>query len=146
MKKAIESLFAPFDAYNGDEPYIFVSYAHKNADVVFDHLIRLRNEGFRIWYDEGIDPGADWSDEIAAALAKADTFIVFISPEAIASQNIKKEIVFASDQKKHIVSVFIAETELPLGLKLQLGHILTSAAKYEKNGVKRCIRRLNTIE
>lgn len=76
------SLVAPFDAYKGNEPYIFVSYAHKNSDIVFEHIKKLHDAGFRIWYDEGIDPGTDWSDEIALALNNAACFLVFMSPEA----------------------------------------------------------------
>ena len=119
----MKSLIPPFDAYRGDAPYIFVSYAHKNADAVFGHITRLREEGFRIWYDEGIDPGADWSDEIATALANAEVFLVFVSNAAVASNNVRKEIVFAIDQKKYMLCVHIEETELPAGLKMQLGDI-----------------------
>ncbi|MDR0826823.1 MAG: TIR domain-containing protein [Desulfovibrio sp.] len=119
----VESLIAPFDAYKGDEPYIFVSYAHKNSEIVFEHITRLRNAGFRIWYDEGIDPGADWSDEIANALSNADVFLVFISPAAVESHNVKKEIVFAIDQRKPMLCIHIENTELPIGLKMQLGNI-----------------------
>ena len=119
----MESLIPPFDAYKGDAPYIFVSYAHKNSDVVFAHITRLYNEGFRIWYDEGIDPGADWSDEIASALANAAIFLVFISDAAVASHNVRKEIVFAIDQRKYMVCVHVEETQLPVGLQMQLGNL-----------------------
>ena len=119
----VESLIAPFDAYKGDDPYIFVSYAHKNSEIVFEHITRLRNAGFRIWYDEGIDPGTDWSEEIAIALSNAAALIVFISPAAVESHNVKKEIVFAIDQRKHMICIHVENTELPVGLKLQLGNI-----------------------
>ena len=117
------SLIPPFDAYKGSEPYIFVSYAHKNSDTVFAHIRTLHDAGFRIWYDEGIDPGTDWSGEIASALNNAATFLVFMSPEAADSYNVRKEIVFAVGKRKHMVCVYIAETELPLGLEMQLGDL-----------------------
>ena len=124
MKKIfMESLIPPFDAYKGESPYIFVSYAHKNSDIVFAHITRLHNEGFRIWYDEGIDPGTDWSDEIADALVDAEVFLVFLSDAAANSHNVRKEIVFAIDQKKYMICVYVEETELPSGLKMQLGNI-----------------------
>ena len=119
----MESLIAPFDAYKGDKPYIFVSYAHRNSKVVFRHITRLRDAGFRIWYDEGIDPGTDWSDEIAKALANATSFLVFVSPEMVESHNVKKEIVFALSKKKHMIAVHITETTLPDGLEMQLSNI-----------------------
>lgn len=119
----MESLILPFDAYKGESPYVFVSYAHKNAEAVFSHITRLHNVGFRIWYDEGMDPGMDWSDEIADALANAEVFLVFLSEAAIASNNVRKEIIFAIDQKKYMVCVHIEDTELPPGMKMQLGNI-----------------------
>ena len=122
-EERMESLIPPFDAYKGNAPYIFVSYAHKNSDIVYSHITRLHNEGFRIWYDEGIDPGTDWSDEIASALVNAEVFLVFISDAAIASHNVRKEIVFAIDQKKPMVCVHVEEIELPDGLRMQLGNI-----------------------
>lgn len=41
-------------AYEGDLPYIFVSYAHKDSREVFDLLEKLSAHGYRIWYDGGI--------------------------------------------------------------------------------------------
>ena len=116
----MESLIAPFDAYKGDKPYIFVSYAHLNSKVVFRHITRLRDEGFRIWYDEGIDPGTDWSDEIAKALTNATSFLVFVSPEMVESHNVKKEIVFALSKKKQMIAVHITEITLSIELELTL--------------------------
>ena len=45
----------PFAAYTGDEPYVFVSYSHDNSSVVFPELAWLKESGFNIWYDEGIE-------------------------------------------------------------------------------------------
>ena len=53
----------PFKAYQGDEPYIFVSYAHEDSDAVYPEIEWLRDQGFNIWYDEGISPGASWREE-----------------------------------------------------------------------------------
>ena len=50
----------PFPAYQGDAPYIFVSYAHDDAALVYPEITRLKEQGFNVWYDEGISPGATW--------------------------------------------------------------------------------------
>ena len=47
----------PFEAYGGDEPYVFVSYAHEDAQAVYSELGWLREQGVNVWYDEGISPG-----------------------------------------------------------------------------------------
>ncbi|MEO2172810.1 MAG: hypothetical protein ABGY96_01790 [bacterium] len=39
----------PYPAYNGDEPYIFVSYAHEDDTIVFPEIRWLQEHGFNIW-------------------------------------------------------------------------------------------------
>lgn len=50
-------------SYNGNEPYIFISYAHKDNNTVYPVIARIQKDGYRAWFDEGIDPGTEW-DEI----------------------------------------------------------------------------------
>ncbi|HJN52309.1 MAG: toll/interleukin-1 receptor domain-containing protein [Pseudomonadales bacterium] len=67
----------PFPAYKGTEPYIFVSYAHEDAEMVYPEIARLRDQGFNIWYDEGISPGSTWRDEVALALTQCKVAISY---------------------------------------------------------------------
>jgi hypothetical protein len=117
------SLAPPFEAYNGPLPYAFVSYAHKDADTVFPEIARLHAQGFRIWYDEGIDPGNEWPDEVARSLAGCSLFMVFISPEAVRSQNVRNEVNYALNKGKTFLAIHIVETPLPSGLELRMGDI-----------------------
>ena len=57
----------PFAAYTGDEPYVFVSYSHSNSDAVYPELVWLKECGFNIWYDEGIEAGTEWTDVLVYA-------------------------------------------------------------------------------
>ena len=59
-------------AYEGKEPYIFVSYAHKDSPAVFHIVEQLSARGYRIWYDEGIEPGSEWPEYIANHLLGAE--------------------------------------------------------------------------
>jgi len=61
----------PFAAYRGDNPYVFVSYSHADAAAAYPVLTHMRNAGFNVWYDDGIEPGATWRDEVASALAES---------------------------------------------------------------------------
>jgi hypothetical protein len=113
----------PFEAYNGSEPYLFVSYAHKDSKLVFPEMKFLHEQGYRIWYDEGIDPGNEWPEMIAKALESCSQFLVFVSPNAVNSQNVRNEINFAINRRKPFVAVHIQETALPTGLELRMGDI-----------------------
>lgn len=114
---------APFEAYTGPAEYIFVSYAHKDCDVVYPELSLLHQASYRIWYDEGIDPGNEWTEEIAKALAGASSFIVFITASAIQSRNVRSEINFALNKNKSFLAVHLEDVELPPGLELRMGDI-----------------------
>lgn len=113
----------PFEAYRGDEPYAFVSYAHADADMVFPDLVALRQLGVNIWYDEGIDPGNEWPDEVAKALDRASLFICYVTPRAVASRNCRNEMHFALNREKVLLAIHLEETELPSGLALRMGDI-----------------------
>lgn len=58
----------PYPAYRGKAPYIFVSYCHFDSGQVFREIKEFNEHGFHVWYDEGISPGNEWTDEIAKAL------------------------------------------------------------------------------
>ena len=116
-------LHLPFEAYQGSKPYIFVSYAHKDGGIVFPQIEALHKCGYRLWYDEGIDPGNEWADEIALALENASWFLVFLSRNAVKSKNVTNEINFALDNSKPFLAIYLEETELTRGLKLRMGGI-----------------------
>ena len=108
-------------AYSGDEPYIFLSYAHKDHARVIQEINRLNNLGFHVWYDEGIVPGNEWTDEIAEALEKSSLFLVMMTPDAAQSDNVHNEINYAAEEKKPFLAVHLEETELHGGVRLQIG-------------------------
>jgi hypothetical protein len=116
-------LTAPFSAYGGSAPYVFVSYAHADGAKVFPEITFLHEHGYRIWYDEGIDPGNEWPDEIARALHAASYFLVFVSPRSVASSNVRNEINVALNKRKPFLAIHLEETELTPGLELRMGDI-----------------------
>lgn len=107
-------------AYEGSENYIFISYAHKDTDQVMPILAQLQDEGYRIWYDDGIAPGSEWPENIAQHLDGAAVAVAFISPDSMASPNCRREINFALSRQKAFLSVVLTPTEMPLGMELQL--------------------------
>ena len=110
----------PFPAYKGDEPYVFVSYSHNNSSVVFPELVWLRESGFNIWYDEGIEAGTEWREELAKAIEGAKLLLYFVTSDSVQSENCRKEVNFAVDEGIPIVAIHLEAVELPSGLKLTL--------------------------
>ena len=106
--------------YIGEKPYIFVSYAHKDSEVVMRAIALLQQSGFRVWYDEGIDPGSEWPDTIEKYLERSSYFIGFISANSLASQNCTCELYTAYNEHKRILVVYLEDVQLEGGLKMQL--------------------------
>lgn len=113
----------PIPAYDGDGPYIFVSYAHSDHEIVFPEIKRLNDLGYNVWYDEGITPGNEWPEEIAAAVGKCSVFIVMVTPNSVSRINVRNEINYALSEEnpKPFIAVHLQETRLEGGLKLQIG-------------------------
>jgi len=107
-------------AYEGKEKYIFISYAHKDSDLVMRIMSALQAEGYRIWYDDGIIPGSEWPENIAMHLNDAAMVIAMISPNSMASHNCRREINFALSKQKPFLSVVLDPTEMSLGMEMQL--------------------------
>ena len=113
----------PEKPYNGNEPYVFISYSHKDKDTVFRVIYRLQQEGFRVWYDEGIDPATEWDENIAQHIVDSGCMVAFLSGSYIASNNCKDEINFARDLDKPRLLVYIEKTKLPLGMSMRLNRL-----------------------
>jgi len=136
---------APFPAYQGDDPYVFVCYAHDDSDAVFAELGWLRDRGVNLWHDEGINPGTVWRDELASAIENAALFLYFVSPRSVKSSNCLKEVHFAVDQELSILAIYSEPVTLPRGLRLA---ILDRQAilKYELERAEYERRTLNAID
>lgn len=108
------------EAYEGKAPYIFISYAHKNAEAVLPAIRALEDAGYPVWYDGGIQVGTEWPEYIAEHLLHSSLVIAFISEASIASQNCRQEIVYALDKRKPMIAVHLEEVHLPPGMEMQL--------------------------
>ena len=110
-------------AYTGENPYIFVSYSHKDSDRVWPIIARLQADRFRVWYDDGINPGTEWDANIAAHIKNCSFFLAFISENYLASDNCKDELSFVRDLKKNRVLVYLEEVTLPDEMQMRLGRL-----------------------
>ena len=106
--------------YEGKDKYIFVSYCHRDRAHVFPIVEQLVKDGYRVWYDEGIDPGSEWPEIIAKHLNGAAVCLAFITENALHSHNCRREINFALLKKKYFISVILEPVQMSLGMEMQL--------------------------
>ena len=56
----------------------------------------LRRHGIPVWYSQANLLGAQqWHDEIGKALGRCDWFLVVLSPKAVRSEWVKRELLYA---------------------------------------------------
>lgn len=113
----------PFPAYEGDDDYVFVCYAHSNADIVYGDLKDLHAEGINFWYDEGISAGKSWRAEIAIAIAGTSKLLFFISEASLKSAHCLREVDYALNHDIEIVPVYLEDCALPAELELGLNRV-----------------------
>ena len=86
--------------YRGKEPFLFLSYSHKDAEQAAELILRLKQAGFRVWYDEGVIPATEWDEKIARAIKHSSYFVSLISEAYLASANCLDELNYARDLNK----------------------------------------------
>ena len=119
-------------AYQGNKPYIFLSYAHvdrKLADYVVDYL---HEHNFKVWFDKEIHSGTRWEEVIANKIESPNCWImVFLATQnSLASEWCGNELGFAKGEGKRFINMVIGEPTIPAWFKLSYS---SYQFLYEKN-------------
>jgi hypothetical protein len=98
---------------------VFISHAHQDSDLAHELAGWLVAVGYPVWLaPDSIRPGEQWVDAIERGLATSETFLLLISPAAVASSWVRFETSIAISQERRdrlvIVPLLIAECDPPL--------------------------------
>ena len=75
---------------------VFISHSSKNARFTRKLARTLTENGVPVWYSARDIQGAQqWHDEIGAALARCDWFILVLSPDSVGSKWVKHEFLYS---------------------------------------------------
>ena len=116
-----DSALAP---YQGQEPYIFLSYSHLDGEQAAEIIRGMNANGFRVWYDEGLVPGKEWDENIARTIMRCSYFTALMSRNYLDSANCRDELNFARDKKLPLLLIYLEDIELPAGMEMRLGRML----------------------
>lgn len=95
-----ETIVAPFKP-DEEEPYIFISYSHKDRNRVFPIITRLYEKGWRIWYDEGIEVTENYYTSISRHIRKCTAFLLFVTENSVKSEFVcEHELLLAASYRK----------------------------------------------
>ncbi len=82
---------------------IFISYSTKNLDFVQQLYQKLTSRGLSVWFDkQSIEGATQWRESIVTGIMNCKVFLLALSPESAASDNVRKEIDLAEHHKKKI--------------------------------------------
>jgi len=129
------------NVYEGNEPYVFVSYAHKDTDIVLPIVDKMMQAGYRIWFDDGIAPGSEWPEYIAQHLGNSALLIAFISPRYMESNNCKREITYGLSKNIPFLGIILEPTKMSMGMEMQLSS-QQCVLKYNFNREERFIEKI----
>ena len=108
-------------AYSGNKPYVFISYAHKDANRIYPIIQAMQNSGLRVWYDEGLEVGSHWSETIATHLDRSHCVLCFLTKNFFESENCKDEMHFAKERGKGPLIVYLDSVKLPVEMQMSFG-------------------------
>ncbi|MYC70805.1 MAG: toll/interleukin-1 receptor domain-containing protein [Gemmatimonadetes bacterium] len=80
---------------------IFLSHSDHDRQFVKKLVAMMRRHGLPVWYSRTNILGAQqWHDEIGAALHRCDWFVLVLSPSAVESMWVKRELMFSLQQNR----------------------------------------------
>jgi len=101
--------------------HIFISYSRRDKEIVDNIVNTLKEAGMEAWIDrEDIRAGNSWRLQIVEAIEACDVFILVLSPNSAASDNVRKEIDLAQDSGRVTIPILLEPVKLPAAIRYQL--------------------------
>ena len=111
-----------FEAYNGTEPFLFISYSHKDTEKVYETLDMLHDKKYRIWYDESCETGNDFRQELRDRIERCEAVILFVSEASMTSPFCGMEIIVARENQKRIFPIYLDDAKVPPAFEILLAN------------------------
>ncbi len=91
---------------------VFISYRRANKETAHRIFKALQERGVDAWYDALIEPGRNWRDAIVENLQNAGVMLILLSENALASEELKKELAVAKASKVPLLAVRLEDVKL----------------------------------
>lgn len=132
-----------FEAYTGGEPYLFVSYSHRDTQSVYPILDELHDKKYRLWYDESCETGNDFRDELKNRIEGSSGIVLFVSESSMNSPFCGMEILCAKEKNKRIFPVYLGDNiNIPPAFQIFFANLHHSSASDTKRMMASLLRDL----
>ncbi len=106
VKRMIENRFPK-------EPTVFISYSSKQSEIAHDICHAIQQKGIACWIaPECIPPGSDYLEEIPVAINATKILVLLLTPDAVRSQWVKREVSSAIGSGNTIIPYQTEDFEL----------------------------------
>jgi hypothetical protein len=113
---------------------IFISYSRKDIAFIRRLAADLERASYTVWWDiTDLRGGDDWVRVIPEAIETSDFVIVVLSPDATASEWVRKEYTQALSLRKRIIPIMLRMTAVPFALNTINYVDFTSESAYAEN-------------
>jgi len=103
----VQSIATPFDKRT---PTIFLSYSHANTDFAQKLIGDLQRAGHAVWIDtSSLKGGDEWISAISEGIINSYGFVLVATKQALKSQWVRDEILWAKQRNKRIVTVLLED-------------------------------------
>ena len=145
LEPGFSTLQTKFDAYTGKEPFLFISYSHRDTEQVYPILDELHDRKFRIWYDESCETGNDFRAELRDRIERCEAVILFVSKSSMSSPFCGMEIIVARENQKRIYPVYVDESEVPPAFQILLANTHHGSINNRKKLIDALVRDLPAV-
>lgn len=142
VQEQFPNIQTKFEAYTGKEPYLFVSYSHRDTAQVYPILDALHDRKYRIWYDESCENGNDFRAELRTRIHNAEAVVLFVSEASMASPFCGMEIIVAREYGKRLYPIYLEEAVVPPAFEILLANTHHSTAGNMEKLMKAMVRDL----
>ena len=98
-----------------------MSHSRRDAPEVDRVVAALERAGHDVWVDRAdIVGGAEWQERIVRAIKDTDVFVIALSPDSVASPEVRRELAIADRERKPVVPVALRPVDVPDALEYAL--------------------------
>jgi hypothetical protein len=123
----------PSEAYEGDEPFIFISYAHDDANRVYPIIKELYESGWDLWYDEGIKTTERYLPVISYHVKRCSVVVLMLTNRCLNRPFVMNyELEYARQRGIKVIPVLLEELNPQPWSKANVDQLMKTAITPDK--------------
>ena len=104
--------------------YLFISYSHKDSDLIAPLIRKLKDCPLPLWYDSDLQLGRNFDEVISRMILNCGIFVLLLSDRSVESDYVGDEFAFARNNHKRIILCHLhPDIKVPEWMQLRSGRM-----------------------